>query len=195
MIECMFESKRSAAEVTAFLDEMVERLSPSRTPESAAMLEDIGAAARAENRAAATALVNIGRLFAYRLSRCSESEDWAIDTMEAQRFRQNATSAARIENPGLAHIQRGIPVLQEVYDIRSPPYSLTLRRKLLRLLEKRRNSAGRPLYRVTNSCGRCPPKTRDSTHHTWSTACIRARMYPYTKAVYSPPLSLGEATL
>jgi hypothetical protein len=83
MIECMFESKRSAAEVTAFLDEMVERLSPSRTPESAAMLEDIGAAARAENRAAATALVNIGRLFAYRLSRCSESEDWAIDTMEA----------------------------------------------------------------------------------------------------------------
>src|SRR5438270_7858343 len=83
MIECMFGSKRSAAEVTAFLDEMVERLSPSRTPESAAMLEDIGAAARAENRAAATALVNIGRLFAYRLSRCSESEDWAIDTMEA----------------------------------------------------------------------------------------------------------------
>ena len=43
----------------------------------------IGAAARGENRAAAEQLVAVGELFAYRLSRCGETEDWAIDTMEA----------------------------------------------------------------------------------------------------------------
>ncbi|MCV7124336.1 DUF222 domain-containing protein, partial [Mycobacterium lacus] len=47
------------------------------------MIERICAAARAENRAAAAQLVAVGELFAYRLSRCSETEDWAIDTMEA----------------------------------------------------------------------------------------------------------------
>ena len=39
-------------------------------------------AARAENRAAAAQLAAIGELFAYRLSRCSETEDWAVDTMD-----------------------------------------------------------------------------------------------------------------
>ena len=38
---------------------------------------------RAENRAAAAQLAVIGQLFSYRLSRCSETGDWAIDTMEA----------------------------------------------------------------------------------------------------------------
>jgi hypothetical protein len=37
----------------------------------------------AENRAAATQLVAIGQLFAHRLSLCSETEDWAIDTEAA----------------------------------------------------------------------------------------------------------------
>ncbi|KAA1234783.1 DUF222 domain-containing protein, partial [Mycobacterium simiae] len=32
---------------------------------------------------AAAQLAAMGELFAYRLSRCSETEDWAIDTMEA----------------------------------------------------------------------------------------------------------------
>ncbi len=47
------------------------------------MVERICAATRAENRAAAAQLVAVGELFGYRLSRCSETEDWAIDTMEA----------------------------------------------------------------------------------------------------------------
>jgi hypothetical protein len=50
--------------------------------ESAVWVERIGAAARCENRAAAAQLVAIGDLFAHRLSRCSETDDWAIDTME-----------------------------------------------------------------------------------------------------------------
>ncbi|MFZ1174932.1 MAG: HNH endonuclease signature motif containing protein [Mycobacterium sp.] len=53
------------------------------TPESAALVERICVSARAENRAAAAQLAAIGELFTYRLSRCSETEDWAIDTMEA----------------------------------------------------------------------------------------------------------------
>ena len=77
MIECMFE------DVRARFDELVERCHPSVTAQSAALLERVGAAARAENRAAAAQLVAIGELFGYRLSRCSDTEDWAIDTMAA----------------------------------------------------------------------------------------------------------------
>jgi hypothetical protein len=74
---------RSPAEVIARFDEFGERQCPSKTAESAALVERIAAAARAENRAAAEQLAVIGELFGYRLSRCSETEDWAIDTMEA----------------------------------------------------------------------------------------------------------------
>src|SRR6201995_4434883 len=70
-------------EVAARLDEQIERCSPSGTAESAAMLDAMCVASRGENRAAARQLVVIGALFGYRLSRCSENEDWAIDTMEA----------------------------------------------------------------------------------------------------------------
>jgi Domain of unknown function (DUF222) len=65
------------------LDELFERCYPSATPESAAVVERICSSARAENRAAAGQLVAIGELFAYRLSRCSETEEWAVDTIEA----------------------------------------------------------------------------------------------------------------
>src|SRR5271166_703173 len=78
----MFDTMRQA-EVIARFDELVERHYPSKTTESAALVEQICAAARAENRAAAAQLNAIGQLFGYRLSRCSETEDWAIDTMEA----------------------------------------------------------------------------------------------------------------
>ncbi len=78
----MFDSVRQA-EVIARFDELVERHRPSATGESAVLVERICAAARAENREAAAQLVAIHELFRYRLSRCSESEDWAIDTMEA----------------------------------------------------------------------------------------------------------------
>ncbi len=77
MIEDMFE------DVRARFDELFEARSPSRTAESAALLERVGVAARGENRAAAEQLAAIGELFAYRLSRCSDTEDWAVDTMEA----------------------------------------------------------------------------------------------------------------
>ncbi len=40
-------------------------------------------AARVQNQAAAAELVAIGQLFAYRLARGGETEDWAIDTMAA----------------------------------------------------------------------------------------------------------------
>src|ERR1700739_1133831 len=70
-------------EVIARFDELMERHHPSATPESAVWVERICSAARAENRAAAAQLVAIGELFGYRLSRCSEAEDWASDTMEA----------------------------------------------------------------------------------------------------------------
>lgn len=76
----MFESQ---AEVIAHFDEWFERCHPAKTTDSAELLDRICAATRAENRAAAAQLVAIGELFAYRLSRCSETEDWAIDTMEA----------------------------------------------------------------------------------------------------------------
>jgi hypothetical protein len=70
-------------DVTARFDERFERRYPSATPVSVGLLERIGAGARAENRAAAALLVAIGELFAYRLSRCAETEEWAIDTEAA----------------------------------------------------------------------------------------------------------------
>jgi hypothetical protein len=69
--------------VIARFDEEIERCYPSKTAESAVMVDRICAASRAENREAAAQLAAIHELFRYRLSRCSESEDWAIDTMEA----------------------------------------------------------------------------------------------------------------
>ncbi|WP_156748489.1 DUF222 domain-containing protein, partial [Mycobacterium sp. 1465703.0] len=48
-----------------------------------ALLERVGVFARVENRAAAEQLVAIGELFSYRLSRCSETEQWAVDTEAA----------------------------------------------------------------------------------------------------------------
>jgi hypothetical protein len=71
------------AEVIARFDELMERCHPSRTAQSAALVDRICAQARVENRAAAAQLAAIGELFGYRLSRCAETEDWAIDTMEA----------------------------------------------------------------------------------------------------------------
>ena len=65
------------------MEEDFERNYPSKTSESVALVESIRAAARVENRAAAAQLVAIGELFGYRLSRCSETEDWAVDTEAA----------------------------------------------------------------------------------------------------------------
>jgi hypothetical protein len=73
----------SSAEVIARFDEMFERRYPSRTTESTALLDRIGSAWREQNRGAAAALAAIGELFAYRLTRCSDTEDWAVDTEAA----------------------------------------------------------------------------------------------------------------
>ncbi|OBB78936.1 hypothetical protein A5760_21325 [Mycobacterium colombiense] len=70
-------------EVRARFDDLVERHYPSATSVSVGLLERIGAAARAENRSAAAQLVAIAELFSYRLSRCSETEEWAVDTEAA----------------------------------------------------------------------------------------------------------------
>ena len=73
----------SSPEVIARFDELFERRYPSRTTESTALLDRIGASWRAQNRAAASALAAIGELFGYRLARCSDTEDWAVDTEAA----------------------------------------------------------------------------------------------------------------
>jgi hypothetical protein len=82
----MFENRadfESPPEVIARFDELFERHYPSTTPESAALVGRICSSSRAENRAAAAQLGAIGELFAYRLSRCSDTEAWAVDTMDA----------------------------------------------------------------------------------------------------------------
>ena len=73
----------SSPEVIARFDELFERRYPTRTTESVAFLDRIGASWRARNRAAASALVAIGELFGYRLARCSDTEEWAVDTEAA----------------------------------------------------------------------------------------------------------------
>jgi hypothetical protein len=75
IIESMFEA--------IALDEVFERRYPSTTPASAALIDRICSCSRAENRAAAAQLEAVADLFAYRLSRCSETEAWAVDTMGA----------------------------------------------------------------------------------------------------------------
>jgi Domain of unknown function (DUF222) len=79
----MFDSKVSPPEVIARFDELFERRYPSRTTESAALLAQAHGCSRAENQAVAAQLTAIGRLFAYRLARCAENDDWAVDTEAA----------------------------------------------------------------------------------------------------------------
>ncbi|OJZ70063.1 hypothetical protein BRW65_21275 [Mycobacterium paraffinicum] len=79
----MFDSGVSSAEVIAAFDEHFERRYPSKPAESAALLERVSGWSRAQNRAAAAQLAAIGELFAYRLSRCGECEQWAVDTEAA----------------------------------------------------------------------------------------------------------------
>lgn len=82
IVEHMFDTARRAQAI-ARLEELFERHYPSATPESGALLERIALFSRVENRAAAEQLAAIGELFSYRLSRCSEREEWAVDTEAA----------------------------------------------------------------------------------------------------------------
>ena len=79
----MFDHRASSSAAIARLDDYFERRHPSATAESAALLDRIRTAGRAENQAAAAQLAAIGQLFVHRLSRCSDTEDWAVDTEEA----------------------------------------------------------------------------------------------------------------
>jgi len=86
ILELMFDETPGSGprpEVIARFDELFERRYPSTTAESAALVDRICSCWRAENRAAAAQLVAMGDLFAYRLARCSDTEAWAVDTMEA----------------------------------------------------------------------------------------------------------------
>ena len=79
---------RSRREVIARFDalaqEALERWQQrTETPESADWLDQMGTAVRIENQAVAAQFAAIGGLFRYRLSQCSETEDWAVDTMAA----------------------------------------------------------------------------------------------------------------
>jgi hypothetical protein len=120
----MFEQsirRASSPEVIARFDELFERRYPSRTTESVAFLDRIGASWRAQNRAAAAALVAIGELFRYRMARCSDTEDWAVDTEAA--VSAEVAAALRISQ-GLAASQlryaramrERLPKLAEVFE-------------------------------------------------------------------------------
>ncbi len=70
-------------DLTAWFTEARERRDPSAMPGPAGMVERIREATRWENRAAAAQLDGIWDLFSSQLARHRETEDWAVDTMEA----------------------------------------------------------------------------------------------------------------
>jgi hypothetical protein len=106
--------------VIARFDELFERRHPSKTTQSTALVDRIVASWRAQNRAAAASFVAIGELFAYRLARCSDTEDWAVDTEAA--VSAEVAAALRISQ-GLAASQlryaramrERLPKLAEVF--------------------------------------------------------------------------------
>lgn len=82
----MFDQVRGrmpSPEAIAHFDERFECHAPRTTRVSAAFIDRICSATRAENRAAAAQLVALGELFAYRWSRCGGREEWVMDTMAA----------------------------------------------------------------------------------------------------------------
>lgn len=70
-------------ESVARLDAVYERRHPSPTPQSAALVDQLRASGRAENRAAGRRLAVIGELDALRLRLLGERETWCTDTQEA----------------------------------------------------------------------------------------------------------------
>jgi Domain of unknown function (DUF222) len=82
----MFDSPSGrvpSPEVIARFDAMFARRHPAKTAQSAALVEQIAAAGRAENQAAGQRLVAIGALDVLRLRQVGEREDWCSDTQEA----------------------------------------------------------------------------------------------------------------
>ena len=114
MLECMFDEVSGGAPdpvVIARFDELFERHYPATTVESAAMVDRIGAFSRAENRAAAAQLATIGQLFGYRLSRCAETEEWAVDTEAA--VAAEVAAGLRISQPQAASRVRYARAMRE----------------------------------------------------------------------------------
>ncbi|MDT5351417.1 MAG: hypothetical protein QOH91_4704 [Mycobacterium sp.] len=81
------------------------------TSESAALMDRICAASRAENRAAAAQLEAIGGLFAHRLSCCGETDDWAVDSEAAAAA--EVAAGLRISQPQAASRVRYARALRE----------------------------------------------------------------------------------
>jgi hypothetical protein len=83
IIERMFETRARLPESVARLDAVFERRHPPITHESAALVDRLRAARRAENSAAGQRLAVIGELDALRLRLLGERETWCTDTQEA----------------------------------------------------------------------------------------------------------------
>jgi hypothetical protein len=83
IIEHMCEARLPSPESIARLDALYEQRHPSVTPESAALMEQLRATGRAENKAAGQRLTVIGELDALRLRLLGERETWCTDTQEA----------------------------------------------------------------------------------------------------------------
>jgi hypothetical protein len=79
----MFELRMPSPESVARLDAMFERRHPAATPQSAVLVDQLRASARAENCAAGRRLAVIGELDALRLRNLGERETWCTDTQEA----------------------------------------------------------------------------------------------------------------
>jgi Domain of unknown function (DUF222) len=86
MIEYMFESsggKVLRPEAIARNDALAARRFPATTAQSAALVERIAAAGRAENQAAGCRLAVIAELDVLRLRAVGERDQWCVDTREA----------------------------------------------------------------------------------------------------------------
>jgi hypothetical protein len=79
----MFEPRMPSPESVARLDAIFERRHPPTTPQSAALVDQLRASGRAENRAAGQRLAVIAELDALRLRLFGERETWCTDTQEA----------------------------------------------------------------------------------------------------------------
>src|SRR3984957_14217524 len=79
----MFDARALLPESVARLDAVFERRHPATTRVSSALVEQLSATRRAENRAPGQRLAVIGELDALRLRLLGERETWCTDTQEA----------------------------------------------------------------------------------------------------------------
>src|ERR1700739_1638938 len=83
ILERMFDEAGRVGLIARF-DELMERRHPAGTAESGALVDEVCAFARLENRAVAAELDAMGRLVGYRLARGAGTGGWAVGTMGAR---------------------------------------------------------------------------------------------------------------